>query len=340
MPKRDCKNRAAWKLEPGKGAARLSAHYKLDCDFGTPVVGIYKAGDSSDPIYLCDGHVGDVRPAEKRYSDVRLVQQVPGQLLVGAQKTQEAVLAKPHEDKPGSAPEAVALVPKPSLAKSGPTVVRAAVRPPARDLTFGNPAKALVDEAIWNLATGDYELYNAALRLGRSEAEAVLAAGGQMAMVHRKICEYAVKLETVLAASTAKIDAHAAVDESFERAITDVIGSAVLTDTEKDSAVAELGALQQGLSESIGRDQTREITPLDAHRLACAIAERANWGVDAPICDDLKAAYRAVYTGARAALRTAVPHANNLEERLANLYVARTELKKEPPLRKLQTLTA
>jgi hypothetical protein len=351
VPKRDCKNRAEWRLEPGKAAARLSAHYKLDCDFGTPVVAIYKAGDSSDPIYLCDGHVGEVRPAKKKFSDVRLIQSVDEPVSAPA-TTADVVDPKterPGEDRVQAMPVAVpkaepvstqAMRPA-AVAKIAPTTpIRATVRTAARDLTFGNSAKALVDEAIWNLATGDYELYRAALRLGKSQGEAAQAAGGQLAIVHRKICEYGVKIETVLAASTAKIDARAALDEPFERAMNEIMGNEAIADTDRDAALDELGALQQSVSKAGDRVSGQDLTPLQAHRIACAIGERAGWGTNASAPETLKPVYRALFSGVRTALRVSAPHANHLEERLTNLYAAKAELENGPALRAVQSLSA
>jgi hypothetical protein len=79
---------------------------------------------------------------------------------------------------------------------------------------------------------------------------------------------------------------------------------------------------------------------MQAHRIACAIGDRANWGANASISEELKPAYRAIYGSARKALRVAVPHANSLEERLTNLFAAKSELENGPSAKALQTLTA
>jgi hypothetical protein len=60
VPKRPCTNRAEWRLLPGKAAQRLSAHYQLGCDYGTPLITIFKASDGNEPIYLCEGHVSEI----------------------------------------------------------------------------------------------------------------------------------------------------------------------------------------------------------------------------------------------------------------------------------------
>ena len=55
-----CTNRAEWQLQPGKPADRLSSHYRLDCDFGTPVIAIW-GNEESEPIYLCPEHAREFR---------------------------------------------------------------------------------------------------------------------------------------------------------------------------------------------------------------------------------------------------------------------------------------
>lgn len=336
--------RAQWKLVPGKNAARLSEHYKLDCDYGTAVIEIYKAGEATDPIYLCESHVGDVRRANAK-SEIRLVEsavEFPVEALVHAaggrselKESAQGIEIPAAKANTPAAPRPVATMATPKLPR-----VATASRTAVRDLTYGNSAKALVDEAIWNLSVGDYELYKTALRLGKSAGEAAQAAGGQLAVVHRKICEYTVKFETVLAASTARIDAREAVDEPFERAMTEIMGNEAIGTSERDAALDELGALQQSISQSIQRGPEPEITPMQVHRVACAIGERANWGASASISEELKPAYRAIYGSVRKTLRAAVPHANSLEERLTNLFAAKSELENGPSAKALQTLTA
>jgi hypothetical protein len=67
-----------------------------------------------------------------------------------------------------------------------------------RDITYGNPAKALIDEGIHDVATGDFEAYKDALRSGKTPAEASKAAGGRFASVNQPIEEYGPRLEKVL----------------------------------------------------------------------------------------------------------------------------------------------
>jgi hypothetical protein len=72
----------------------------------------------------------------------------------------------------------------------------------------------------------------------------------------------------------------------------------------------------------------------------CVIGERANWGASVALPEELKAAYRAIYGGVRTAVRAAAPHANNLEERLTNLYAAKADLENGPSAKTPQALSA
>lgn len=177
-----------------------------------------------------------------------------------------------------------------------------------------------MDETIWNLAPGDYEAYRTALREGKAPLEAAQAAGGQLAVAHRKIQEYAAKLEALLSASKAALRADEAIRGVLDREILKIIGNDSMGDAEKDAAVAHLGEFQEWMN----RELRRETTPLEAYRVALAIAERASWGAaSCRISSELRPVYREVYRNLREAVRAAVPDARDLEERLANLYAAR-----------------
>jgi hypothetical protein len=322
---------------PGRPAVHLSEHYKLDCDYGTQVMALYKIGDGSDAIYVCGNHIGEVqaRPSNQGLADVRLV----------AGETSAPDTAVPNNV---AVPIAATAPPKPVMPKPAPValktvgavrMVRAADRPgraPARDLIYGNAAKALVDESIWNMAPGDFALYRTALQQGRPVIEAALAAGGQLAVVHRKISEYSIKLESVLFESKAKINREDVIDKAFEQAITEIIGNAALGDAEKDAAIAHIGSLQ----ESINRGLEREISPFQAYRVAAMLGERVNWGTGASVSEELKPAYRTVYSSARNALRSSAPHIQILEERLTNLHAAKADLESAVAAKDSQRLTA
>ncbi len=204
---------------------------------------------------------------------------------------------------------------------------------PARDQAYGNTAKALVDETIWNMAAGDLGAYRSALEQGKTEIEAAQAAGGQIAIIHRKIAEYTAKVEPMLSASKASISVGYAIDKPLEQAILEIIGNTTMAEAEKDAAVAQLGALQEQVKSGL----QREIAPLQAHRIAVDLGERACWGGQSTLPEEVRPAYRAVYTRLRDALRAFVPEARELEERLANLYAAKADLESPPDLKGLHS---
>ena len=103
----------------------------------------------------------------------------------------------------------------------------------------------MVDEAIWNLASGNYRAYKAALEQGKSVAEAAGSAGGQLAMVHRKIGDYTLKMENLLAESKATISVGECIDKPLEQAVLDIIGNGAMSDSDKDAAVQQLGVIQE-----------------------------------------------------------------------------------------------
>lgn len=318
----------------GKPAQPLPAHYQLDCDYGTALITIYLEGEGDNPIYLCERHAAAmVQPDE--YSGyeatvceatVRSGESEPtGNSPKGSDNRAQSVeVAAPKPSAP--APPGSADSP---AARVGAQKINSSSRGLLRDLTYGNPAKALVDETIWNIAPGDYEVYRTALRQGKSSMEAAQAAGGQLAVVHRKIHEYTVKTEALLSASKATIDGDEVINRVLEREANKIIGDNAVGDAEKDAIVGRLGSFQ----EWINRGLKREMTPLEAHRIALAIADRANWGAAChAISDDLTPVYRVVYSSIRDAIRAAVPDVRDPDERLANLFAARSDLELAPSI--------
>jgi hypothetical protein len=327
VPKLRCTHRAEWQLAPGKPAKRLSSHYQLGCDYGTPLITIYKEGDGVEPIYLCESHATEfgrlgtnraaVRPTEAQATATSNQTKAEDRL-----KPAEAADAKPK----GSARSEI--LASRTAAEPAPAATDPVMAAPVRDLTYvyGNSAKALVDETIWNLATGDYGVYRAALQEGKSRNEAAEAAGGQLAIVQRKISEYTLKLEALLSASNAKISALEVIDKPLEKAMLEIIDTGAMDDAGKNALIEQLGVQQ----ESLTRGLASEITVLQSQRIACAIGESANWGVSADLPEELQAAYWAVFIHVRNAILAAVPEAANTLERLANLFVARAELENAP----------
>jgi hypothetical protein len=295
-------------------------HYRLGCDYGTALITIYKEGD---PVFLCAAHATAIgRPEDNCIAGVRLVEAQPfdgnGNTLVNT--CEQVQLPEPPVAKQRSR------VPSKPAVSLGAAKTRretvASSRRLVRDLTYGDSAKALVDETIWNMPTGDYEAYRTALQQGKPLAEAAQCAGGQIAIVHRKISEYAPRLEALLSCSKATISVRDVIDKPFEQAVLEIIGNVAMGDVEKDAAIDHLGEFQ----EQINRGLDGEITPLQAHRIARAIGDRANWGTGACAEEELRPVYRAVYASIKNAVRGAVPEALDLDERLANLCAAKFDM--------------
>lgn len=345
MPKRHCTSRAEWRLQPGKPAEPLSAHYRLDCDYGTPVETCWQDG-GSEPIYACETHAKQLGRSRASSSDVRVVPAQSDQSdnpIKNEDRTQIQEVAEPKpngsassqaartsvetappevaDTKPNDSPPSET-VRTPAETKAAAAVADPPVRSPVRDLTFGNSARAMVDEVIWNMATGNYQVYRTALQQGKSATEAAQAAGGQLAVIHRKISEYTLKLQAVLSDSKATINVEAAIDKPLEQAMLEVISNGAMTDLEKDAAIQQLGTLQEGLKQGLQGN----ITPLQASQIILTVGDRLNWGGASDVSEKIKAVYRALYGSLKTSILTAVPEAQNLLDRLTNLYAAKSEL--------------
>jgi len=193
---------------------------------------------------------------------------------------------------------------------------------PVRDVAYGNSAKAMVDEAIWNLATGDYQVYKTALQEGKSAKEAAQAAGGQLAVIHQRIGDYTLKLEAALSESKGTINVAEAIDKPLEHAVLEIISKDAMSDTEKDGAIQQLGAIQEWVKQGLQGD----ITPLQAHGILLAIGERLNWGGTTGVPEEFKPVYRTLFGSLKTAILAVVPEAQNLHDRLTNLYAAKSDL--------------
>lgn len=278
-----------------------------------------------EPIYVCENHAKQLGPSRERYSDVRVVtpqsdlsDDPTGNADRAPTPIQDVADTKPNSTTSSEAARTFADT-KIATAAAAPA---ASAKAPLRDLTYGNAAKAMVDEVIWNLAAGNYQVYRTALQQGKSVADAAQAAGGQVGVVHRKISDYTLKLEAVLSESKAVIDVAEAIDKPLEQAMLEIIGNGAMSDLEKDAAIQQLGALQEWVKHGL----RGSITPLEAHQIILAIGGRLNWGGPADVSNDLKAVYRATYGSLKTAIRSAVPEAQDLHDRVINLYAAKSDL--------------
>jgi hypothetical protein len=323
VPKGNCTSRAEWRLQTGKPAAALSPHYRLDCDYGTAVIVCWEKG-GNEPIYVCESHAKQLGRSREHGPEARIITAPPepGDNPIKREdrtKTHEVDGTKANDYAPPEASRSVTEM------KAGRATTAAPARSAPRDLTFGNSAKAMVDEAIWNLATGNYEVYRAAVQQGKPAKDAAQAAGGQLSVIHQKIGEYTLKLEAVLSESKATVNLGETIDKPLEQAMLEAISNGELSDLEKDSAIQQLGAVQEWVKRGLQGD----ITPLQANQIIVAIGERLNWGGSSDVAEEFKPVYRALYSNLKTAVRSAVPEAQNLHERLTNLYAAKSDLERE-----------
>jgi hypothetical protein len=317
---RQCTSRAEWRLQTGRDAKPLSPHYRLDCDYGTAVIILWKEG-GGEPIYVCPDHAKQLGRSREHFPDAHIVTVLSEQSDSPAQCEDRPQPPQVIETKSGNSPSPEAAR---SFAdtKAERTIFEARNRPSVRDTTYGNSAKAMVDEAIWNMATGNYQAYRTALLQGKSPSEAAEAAGGQLAFIHRKINDYTLKLEAIFSTSQGTIDVEKTIDKPLEQAMLDTINNDAMSDLEKDAAMEQLGTLQ----EWVKQDLQREMTPLQANRILLALGDRLDWGGNSSVSENFKTVCRALYGGLRAALYTAAPESQNLHDRLTNLYAAKSEM--------------
>jgi len=260
-------------------------------------------------------------------SDVATASSEPAPIPHSAGRTEIRIEVSDKIEPPVAAPP-----PKPAELYEPPRAIletkparpsESPAKSPARDLAYGNPAKAIVDEAIWNLATGSYQAYKTALEQGKSATQAAETAGGQFAFVHRKISDYSAKLENLLAESKATIGVSESIDKLLEQAVSDVIGNGAMSDSEKDAAVQQLGTLQEWVKQGV---QGSLLSPARAQKILLAIGERLNWGGPSAVPEEFKPVYRTLFGNMKTAIRAAVPDAQNLQDRLINLYAAKSDL--------------
>src|SRR5277367_5635243 len=149
MPKRNCTSRAEWRLQAGKPAESLSAHYRLDCDYGTPVITCWEDG-GSEPIYACESHAKQLGRSRERCPDVRIITAQSDHSDNPTKSENQTQIPEVAATEPiGFASlEAACITVETTV---GTAVADLPVRSPVRDLTYGDSAKAMVDESIWNM---------------------------------------------------------------------------------------------------------------------------------------------------------------------------------------------
>ena len=140
------------------------------------------------------------------------------------------------------------------------------------------------------------------------------------ASINRLIGELSTELENNLAQSDAAISAVDTIDGPLDQALQELIASPSITDSQKDAAAQQLGALQEFLKHST----SVELGALKAYRLQQTV--QGYLRSDINIVTAAKPGYRAVCESLRAAIHSAVPKSKHLEERLENVFAMKAEL--------------
>jgi hypothetical protein len=200
-------------------------------------------------------------------------------------------------------------------AKLGRSFINESLQASGRDVIYGNPAKALLGEGIITPVTGDIEAAKA--------GQGFIDAGGRLGQVSQRIQELQPMLQQQLSQSKAAIPVYQALDKPIVDAANEIIANNAMTATEKDAAISQLGDFQKELHGGVsGPTMTAE----QANLLKNQIGGRVRWNGANAIGDDVKPAYKAVYSSLRDAVNQVVPQAADLNERLTNLHAAQDDL--------------
>lgn len=183
-----------------------------------------------------------------------------------------------------------------------------------RDVRYGNPARAIVDENILSPTTE-----------------------GRLAATKAKISEVAPQLNQVLATAQAPIPLATVIDRPISDAI-DKVGKSAMTAAEKRTAVEQLEALRDtlynthslagGRMVSTPRFHTPSVSAADANALKQLVGDEVNWTKrPVPFSQLVEDGYRDVYGSLKTAVNGSVgPQAAQVNERLSNLISLRNSL--------------
>lgn len=207
--------------------------------------------------------------------------------------------------------------------KLGRSAINQSLGAQTRDVTYGNPAKALTDEGITDISTGDYEAYKDALRAGKTPEEAAAKAGGRFSAVAQRINEYGPRLERMLANKPASIPVANVISKPLDNAMIDIIDNGAMTDTEKLQAYTQLDDLKKSMLSKVPGPMA---TPSELQILKQQMGNRINWQGTVGVTDEVRPAYRQVYSSLKQAINLAVPDAAPINEKLTNLLSAFSDL--------------
>jgi hypothetical protein len=206
--------------------------------------------------------------------------------------------------------------------KLGRMLVNESIGATAKDVTFGNPAKAIAD--INTPFTGNIEKLKAALRAGQSLDQAEIAAGGRLGAISQKIQTLTPQLESAVNAAKTTVKSSDVIDKPLTDALNKVLNNKAMTDADKMTIMGQLGDLQKTLHQnSPGPDLTMQQVLQIKRDIG---NEVGNWLVEPR--NEVQEAYRSVYGTAKDALHNGVPGAAKLDEQLTDSISAKNAIEK------------
>ena len=243
--------------------------------------------DGTEPIYLCEEHAQELAQ--------ELAQKVAQKLAPKVEHSADA-RASAHS-------LSVAASKNGEASKHGETA-------PGET----EPAAALgKTSAASEVSNGASETHRKIAKSPRSPAE-------RRAAFLQTIGELTRQLEGILSQSEAPISVAQTIDIPLEHAALEIIENSAMSETQKDSTVQQLGALQQSLK----RDVSQEMTIVEAHRIKQSVGNSLNG--DGSVPEEAKSGLRDVYDSLDRVIHDAVPKAKHLEERLEHLLKMKVEL--------------
>lgn len=200
--------------------------------------------------------------------------------------------------------------------KLGRMLVNRSLAATVKDVTYGNPAKALED--VSTPFTGDIEKFKAGLRAGMPLDQAEQAAGGRFAAISQKIQTLSPQLDQLVQSSKATVKAADVIDKPLEDAANRIINNTAMLDADKNAAISQLGELQKTLHQSVGQD----LTMGDVLKVKRDVGNEVNnWTVEPRT--EIQDAYRKVYGSLKDALHNNVPNAAKIDEDLTDAFAAK-----------------
>lgn len=200
----------------------------------------------------------------------------------------------------------------------------------ARDVTYGNPAKALLDEGISTPFTGDLEKFKAAIRSGATLQGAANAAGGRIASVSNKINEIAPQLQAKLASSNAPWIPSSTVTDVIDKAVAGIKANRGITAPDAQAAESALMDIKDAALKvpTVPGASASAWAPVEANALKQEIGQNVNWSGKERIGELVEPVRKQVYSALKDAVNSAVPGTAQLNERLTNLYAAQDDINK------------